>query len=1365
MESNKFIAIKTYNAKTSSNKIGSNQIVDKLKTGTLIQKNKLKTSKQIYKSNCKDLLGSKESINKIEVMLDSINKMNSKVQLNSIQNYESPSNKYRKRNNDSLKADIIFRDFSSSLENLAQKDRYFNKNSLDEDSKPNIFTKSDFQKSLGMVEHRKNQALDNISKSYFKTNSISRSVSQSNSNKRPLNKLNCNKQNENFEQEIQSLYNKYSKEFVKHNNISETKTSKNAYSIEDCIESKLKTLHMDQRVNKDKSKKIKNENCRFKTRSRDITFRKCTINDRMSLDTEETGMNKNFAELGKENNQRNFNKSQKSPGKSKINRFNKYHNLRVNFNYNKNSSDNFGDEIVYEKNQKRTNQTNKNDNEFKFKNAKSFSQSKNNFSKLETKKTDYETNYNSISKMGSRLTFGDNRTFLKNKYYERSQSSIMNVLNNKQIKNDKKLTENIAIQKNKLSSISFVQNVSTARIDNISNKLMTGTIGIVNLGVDKKNKCLFEKTSQIHFYNKNEYNCGHMDSNKISSCKSLIFVSNNIEQTPKEKNDNKKFYSHKNNDTIELQKTYKKRREKMLHLFETSKDLIGKDKFSKILEYKRSISASNDKKRNVFESVSTNNKSYINYQDIKNSFDKFDDRNKLEEKMKSNEITNRKNDLNNFNYSNYLLVDDNQDFLYSNCLNNCKSLEEIKETYNSPKINKIRSFDTNLLRKTSNPFKAPNKKNLKGSFEFNKNYITLKQLIQIEVKSSWNCNIANCGMIMINGINKLVPKVKAKVFNCYDMEIQESNSGYTIPFSIILEFDTIKPTSINILNEKKLSYMKDIIISVNGNEIFNGVIQLNKNFNVKLSQSHLSSNQCENILCSYEENNNIIFKELTYEIGGKFDTVNDKNIFNSHDCNNQITMFQFETLNEGHSLNKTHYINSILLASEKNTNKKIFKDKSPINHNEDIPYKGIMHFKEIMHLKFSLKSNYGNMNYIGLTGIEIYCAEGKLISLNGGNKSIKLCVNSNNCYFQSRIDNLLNNEQNITIDKTKMWISSLDINRNNFIEITFKKPQKISHLKIYNLNYPGLLSCGAKNIELSIDHEAVYNIVLRRGPGILADYSQKFEIPYINYEDNNSKPSNCSLNKEIFIPNTIKNLLSFAKFKEENTMITFKPTGFLVEIILISNYGHNKFIGLNEIDFYNDKGLNIFRDLKIIPKIYSKHANIPSDQETDLRHDATSSVYFNITDNIIKINNKYSKVITPDNSYRCMLSKDACNFKPIDSNSKECRNSIILMFDKVITLGYIKIYNYSKQPSIGVKDFKILVDGHLVLDSCLKLAGENLFQNEDDFNCFNFSLCNRISESIKINFKEIIEDVKENEIETFRLRNEIFNKEICNSQC
>ena len=219
-------------------------------------------------------------------------------------------------------------------------------------------------------------------------------------------------------------------------------------------------------------------------------------------------------------------------------------------------------------------------------------------------------------------------------------------------------------------------------------------------------------------------------------------------------------------------------------------------------------------------------------------------------------------------------------------------------------------------------------------------------------------------------------------------------------------------------------------------------------------------------------------------------------------------------------------------------------------------------------IRIQLLSNYGHHFFIGLTGINLIDKDDNIINIEDANsigalpKDLRTIYNNENDYrvFENTFSNINN-----TIDENCMWLTVK--NPKPFLEIVFENEMNLSRIDFWNYNEPFSLDKGVKEIEIIIDNEKCYNVLLWKGLGIdYYDLCQK--INFLDLDIEKEKKHTIDYNIKIY------------------------PIGFVFKVIFIDNYGDKDYISLKNIIFYDKNNINLNNEVKFTKISFSNEDNI-----------------------------------------------------------------------------------------------------------------------------------------------------------------------------
>jgi len=360
-------------------------------------------------------------------------------------------------------------------------------------------------------------------------------------------------------------------------------------------------------------------------------------------------------------------------------------------------------------------------------------------------------------------------------------------------------------------------------------------------------------------------------------------------------------------------------------------------------------------------------------------------------------------------------------------------------------------------------------------------------------------------------------------------------------------------------------------------------------------------------------------------------------------------------LSSSNYVQTTNFFNEDLSPKNKNLNNPLnslnktisLRNNNNINNNKNIKFSKI---------KFIIKENYGHRKFVGLSGIDFYDQFDNQINIPNLAKTIGADPKDIQNYYQEpsekRIFENLFNGYNISNLDDNMWLTVFKKNEKfPCIEITFNNIITLSKIVFYNYNKKDELDMCTKIIDIFLDDKYYNNICLYQGIG-----EEIFNNNLENFGQEIFFPINNDFNLNL---NYNEKLLFASYFYDQNYETPFNPSGYIIKIQLISNYYNtqnkmnNEIIGLNDIKLYNKNG-------KLINK------------------------------------NEYKLLYNSEiiNDKNCLIFK-YMNKKIIINDSLFEHNSIYLIFNKPVVLGFIEIKNYNTNEIKIYSDLLLIFEGYL----------------------------------------------------------------------
>ncbi|CAD6201289.1 GSCOCG00000092001-RA-CDS, partial [Cotesia congregata] len=350
-------------------------------------------------------------------------------------------------------------------------------------------------------------------------------------------------------------------------------------------------------------------------------------------------------------------------------------------------------------------------------------------------------------------------------------------------------------------------------------------------------------------------------------------------------------------------------------------------------------------------------------------------------------------------------------------------------------------------------------------------------------------------------------------------------------------------------------------------------------------------------------------------------------------------------------------------------------------------------------LTIDILSTWGDKNYVGLNGIEIFSSTGQTPIIT----KVILIITCVNIYFYKKsdtINNLINGVYR-TKNDLDMWLIPFTAGNHHCIHIAFSESTKIALIRIWNYNKSRIHSYqGAKHVVIKLDDVIIFDGEIARSSGditgdinsfgdtilfttdeeileLISDNDRNFD----NGEDNSpeeieiNRPITgstdkivrfisrmCNLQNELHISQSDEQL-NLTGSSDKDISIACKQ----IKLFLLSNWNSNDMIGkrLNGIEIINDQGA-------IIPASQlSLNCNIKNSNEE----------IFHLVDGIN---------LTTDSDHMWIINNDPDSLVTI---------TITFNTELFITGLNIWNYNYSLESSYcGVKQMLVELDGKKLFD-------------------------------------------------------------------
>mmetsp|Transcript_6886 Transcript_6886/g.20104 ORF Transcript_6886/g.20104 Transcript_6886/m.20104 type:complete len:781 (+) Transcript_6886:3-2345(+) len=141
-------------------------------------------------------------------------------------------------------------------------------------------------------------------------------------------------------------------------------------------------------------------------------------------------------------------------------------------------------------------------------------------------------------------------------------------------------------------------------------------------------------------------------------------------------------------------------------------------------------------------------------------------------------------------------------------------------------------------------------------------------------------------------------------------------------------------------------------------------------------------------------------------------------------------------------------------------------------------------------LRVVVHSNWGDKDFVGLNGIEIFDEDGHIVCFSSQKRQVALQSEDGQDHPEARFSSLekLTDGNNLTCDESHIWLLPFNQETKPSIVFSFSGRTSIGAIRIWNYNKSRIHSHrGAKKVELILDDTRIFHGDVQKAPGIASE--------------------------------------------------------------------------------------------------------------------------------------------------------------------------------------------------------------------------------------------------------------------------------------